>query len=110
MKKIFALLLIGSASLCSATEIEHLQVIDYTHGWHSTYGDFKYKQVWQCLLVNDFKYAMRYLDEIRPDGIEDTLHQDLIQLYVAIKMKDKELQRDMINEIEDMVDSVIDES
>ena len=105
MKKIVALLMVTSSMFAGENPD-----IDYTHGWHSTYGDFKYKEVWVLLLDNDFKLAMRSLDNIHSDSIEDSLHQDLIQLYVAIKMKDKELQRDVINDIEDMVDSVIDES
>lgn len=102
MKKLYALLLITSSVLTAYDT-------DYSQGWYTEHGPFKYKYVWSAILEGDYKLALEYLDDIRSINVEDDVHQDLIQLMMAVKMHDRQLQRQIILGIEEKLESVIDE-
>ena len=102
MKKLYALLLITSSVLTAYDT-------DYSSGWSTEHGPFKYKYVWSALLEGDYKLAFEYLDDIRSINVEDDVHQDLIQLFMAVRINDKRLQNMICDGIEEKLESVIDE-
>lgn len=98
-----------SLSIPSLSLAKTISEDDLVSCWSSVRGDFAYKYVWQDILTGDYESAIHRLETMRSTSGEDSLHKDLMYLLIAIKMKDKQEQRRIIEDIEEEVDSVVNE-
>ncbi len=100
------LILLGLPSISSARQLTE---DDWVNERYSVHQNFKYNDVWQSIIQEDYEEAYFLLSKEKADSADDEMYQSMIKLFIAIREKDKEMQRYWIHSIEDDAESLIDE-
>jgi len=79
---------------------EEGQGYDLTDGYDLRSEDITYGDIWSEIGTEDYILALYHLEKKEVKSREDDTHQDLIKLYIALKMKARKAIKSAIRNID----------